>query len=382
MTRKLKADKIFDGYKFVYNHIIELNDEGVIENILEDDGGKDVETFDGILTPGFINCHCHLELSHMKGAIPKHTGLTGFVQEVMRGRAFAPEQIKNTATFYDNYLLQKGVVAVGDICNTTDTIDIKKKSKVQYKNFIEVAGFLPFLAESRMSALLQVYDNFVLHNLDASIVPHAPYSVSWKLFEIINHHSAGKIITMHNQETAEEEVFYREKKGAFTELYTHLKSDISFFVASGKSSLQTVLPYLHSVKNLLLVHNTFTQEEDILFAESFAKENNIDLYWVLCPNANLYIENGLPNLNLFLQHNCNICFGTDSLSSNDDLDILSELRTIKKYFPETDNAILLRAVCSNGASALGYQHLGKFEKGLQPGVNLTDNNLNFVKKIF
>lgn len=382
MTRKLKADRIFDGYRFVDNSILILNDEAMIESIVEDDGDLEVEKYDGILTPGFINCHCHLELSHMKGAISRHTGLTGFVREVMKGRFFKEEEIAASAEKYDAYMWQKGVVAVGDICNTADTIDVKKKSNIQYKNFIEVAGFVPADADKRLERLQLIYEKFIQEGLDAALVPHAPYSVSSKLFSLINAHSAAAVVSMHNQETETEDLFYKEKKGGFTDLYSHLKSDISFFSASGKSSLQTVLPYLYSVENLLLVHNTFTSDEDILFAESFAENNNINIYWVMCPNANLYIENKLPQLNLFVQHNCKIVFGTDSLSSNDDLDVLDELRTIKHYFPETNSEILLKGVCAEAASALGYHQLGKFEKGLQPGVNLIDNNLNFVKKIF
>ncbi len=381
-NRRIKAEKLFDGYHFVTGKILELTDEGIIEDILEDDGNIQAEFFEGILTPGFVNCHCHLELSHLKGMIEKNTGLVGFVQEVMKHRFFSAEKIRSAAEVYDNYMWQKGTVAVGDICNTADTIAVKTDSKIRYKNFIEATGFLPAIAEPRMNAALKVYEAFVENNLEASIVPHAPYSVSKELFHKINQHSAGEVISIHNQETEGEDLFFKERSGGFADLYTIMQADISFFRPSRKSSLATVLPYLASSKKILLVHNTFTKEEDIIFAEDFARKNNIELYWVLCANANLYIEGKLPSVKLFLQHACKICIGTDSLSSNEDLDILSEVRTLRKYFPELKDEILLKAICAQGASALGCDGLGKLQTGLQPGINLIDRYFNFVKKIY
>lgn len=380
--RKIKADKIFDGEKFLYKKILKISLDGEIREICdEQEQDEEVEYFEGIITPGFVNCHCHLELSHLKGAIEKKTGLVAFVQLVMKNRFFDKNKILNAANYYDSLMKQNGIVAVGDICNTVDTITIKQKSAIQYYNFVEVAGFIPATAQKRMDDAMHVATEFLENGLMASVVPHAPYSVSEELFNKINVFSSGKIISIHNQESKEENLFFKKKEGDFIELYKALKTDISFFKKSTISSLQRFLPLLHSAKKILLVHNTFTTEEDILFAEDFCDKNNIALFWVFCPNANLYIEDNLPLIDIFFKNKCNICLGTDSLSSNEELDISSEMRTIKKYFPTLSEEALLKAASLQGAAALGLNHLGMIRKDMKPGINLIDKDFNFIQKI-
>src|SRR3569832_605010 len=92
--RKLKADKIFDGYQFRKDHVLMIKEDGVVEALIPDsEGGEDVVFFQGILSPGFINCHCHLELSHMKGLIPEKTGLVDFVFKVVTERHHSEKEI-------------------------------------------------------------------------------------------------------------------------------------------------------------------------------------------------------------------------------------------------------------------------------------------------
>src|SRR5690349_19610620 len=92
--RKITAPKIFDGYRFLEDHALILSNNSVVEDILPlTDAGGEVETFEGIITPGFINCHCHLELSHMKGKIPEKTGLVDFVFKVVTKRSASEDEI-------------------------------------------------------------------------------------------------------------------------------------------------------------------------------------------------------------------------------------------------------------------------------------------------
>src|ERR1043165_6558773 len=98
---------------------------------------------------------------------------------------------------------------------------------------------------------------------------------------------------------------------------------------------------------LILVHNTFTGEEDIRRALSRA----IEPYWCLCPNANLYIEGRLPDVSLLASKTSQICIGTDSLASNYELSVFSELLILKLYFPRLSWEELLRWGTLNGARA-------------------------------
>lgn len=112
-------------------------------------------------------------------------------------------------------------------------------------------------------------------------------------------------------------------------------------------------------------------EEDIIWANGYAAANGLKLVYCLCINANLYIENKVPPIDLFIKHNCHIVLGTDSYSSNWQLSITKEIESIKKHFPHIPEEIILQWATSSGAKALGWEdELGSFEKGKSPGIIL------------
>src|SRR4030095_11558259 len=96
--RKFKADKLFDGkYLFNDSFVLVSDERGKIENIVPAvDAGDNVQSFNGILTPGLINCHCHLELSHLKNIIPPRTGLITFLKSVVQKRGFNADAIQES----------------------------------------------------------------------------------------------------------------------------------------------------------------------------------------------------------------------------------------------------------------------------------------------
>lgn len=381
--RKFKADFIFDGRKILEKgKVLITNEKGIIESIVNEvEAGDDVQIFRGLLTPGFVNCHCHLELSHMKNVIESGTGLVDFLITVVGKRGFEKEIIAEALVAADAEMYENGIVAVGDVCNTADTLPVKLKSKINYYNFIETIGFTEERAAVLFERFQQLYSDFITAGLlNTSIVPHAPYTISGVMFKLINDFSAGKIVSIHNQETRAENELYRENAGDFFRLYRHLNIDTAFFKAHSKSSLQSYLPLLNKAKALLLIHNTFTTQHDIEFALRESKVNEQDLFWCFCPNANLYIENKFPDIELFAKINCNIILGTDSYSSNQSLNILEEMKTLQKHFPFLETERLLQWATLNGATALEMDNIaGSFEKGKQPGIvlinHLQDKNL-------
>jgi len=90
--------------------------------------------------------------------------------------------------------------------------------------------------------------------------------------------------------------------------------------------------------------------------------------------SNLFIENKLPDINLFLEFSDKIALGTDSLASNKSLSILNEMKQINKVDPTIAFDKLLQWASLNGAKALKIDHhYGSLEKGKTPGVNLISN---------
>ena len=377
--RKFNADLIFDGNDLLdENHVLITDEDGAIKEIvIISDAGDDIEKFDGILSPGFINCHCHLELSHMKALIPERTGLIDFVFKVVTQRHFPEEDILNAIIKAEDEMLQNSIVAVGDICNNTSTLQQKKLQRLAYYNFIEASGWLESVAKTRFKTSMNYYNKFNQQTNNTAIVPHAPYSVSNKLWSLIQPSFQNKTITIHNQETVFEDELFLQASGDFIRMYKLMNIENANFKASGKSSLQTYFSNLKNAQNIILVHNTFTKEEDVLYAKKTAQQNQQQLFWCLCANANLYIENSLPPLELFKKNNCNIVLGTDSLASNWGLNIMDEMKTINKNFPSIDLKELLAWATLNGANALKMdKEFGSFEKGKKPGLVLIDNIIN------
>ena len=138
-----------------------------------------------------------------------------------------------------------------------------------------------------------------------------------------------------------------------------------------KSSALFSMSYLLEAEKILFVHNTYTSKQDLDIIKSYAMASGHEVALCLCPRANLYIENCLPDISLFLQEGMKICIGTDSLASNESLSILDELKTIAKYFPEIPFEILITWATKNGAYFLGMEkQFGTIEKGKKPGLNL------------
>lgn len=379
MYLKFKAPQIFTGTELIdgSDKVLITDAEGVIQGIvLDGEAGEGVQMVEGIVSPGFINAHCHLELSHMKGMIPAKTGLQEFVKQIVALRNVQAEQIQDAIIQAEDEMFANGIVAVGDICNTLDTLDQKGKKRIAYYSFIELYDLDPTRAHDKIVKGLEMQQQFYENCVRASLVPHAPYSVSFNLWKLLSDHFQTHTITMHNQETADENEFFEKKTGAFLDMYVRVNVKLDFFEPTGVSSLQSMIPYLKNAYRTILVHNSFTSEEDV----KKVKQQMPNTFWCLCPNANQYIENAMPPIHLLRKQQVPIVLGTDSYASNWSLHILDEIKTIQKFHPEIPLAEMLGWATLNGARALQMdKHLGSFDKGKKPGViSITDTVKRWV----
>lgn len=401
--RKFQGDRLFTGYELMdTGHVLIVDEEGKVEDIvMAADAGDNIQKFKGIVTPGLINCHCHLELSHLKNVIPPHTGLIEFLCSVVTKRNFDAEVIEGAIVTSEQEMYRNGIVAVGDISNTTDTVEVKSKSKIRWQNFIEVISFTDEKAEENIkhyNSVLEEYNKIRNPRLNdhvgqaksdpdrnrdrSSLVPHAPYSISPKTFKLINELTSGQIISLHNQEHPAEDELYKTGGGDFLKLFNIFGVDQSPFPITGKTSIRSCLPYFKNGQTILLIHNTYMSEEDIQWANEYAKQTGLQLVYCLCPNANLYIEDKLPRIDLFMKHKCRLVLGTDSYSSNWQLSIAKEMQVAAGRETHASLFDVLQWATINGARALRWDdELGSFEKGKKPGVTLLNADTWDSKKL-
>ena len=355
-----------------------VSESGKIKDIIspnsENYSLENAQFYAGALIPGFVNAHCHLELSNLKNKVSRHTKLDGFVEELMSVRSASQEEISSSMKAAEEELFTKGCVAVGDISNGSASFQIKQGSRIQFHTFIERFGLSADVASRSFESGISLLNSLQELNLNGSLSPHAPYSVSDKLIDMIIEHCFDNhsIMTIHHQESHSENDLFQSGQGPMLERFQRMGISASGFNAKGKSSASWLADRIHTNQKIMLVHNTFSNREDVQAIHAKTK----NAYFCLCPKANLYISNALPNLNMLLEEECELIIGTDSLASNDSLDMLDELRTIQNAFPSISSSDLFRWACLNGAKAMGMENnLGSFSIGKTPGiVNISNFN--------
>jgi cytosine/adenosine deaminase-related metal-dependent hydrolase len=343
--------------------------------------GQPAEMLNGILVPGFINTHCHLELSHMKGQVREKKGMAGFISELVPKRnKFSVNEIKAAVAAAEEEMIRNGIVAIGDISNTDHSFEQKAKGNIYYHTFIEVFDLDPSRAQEEFDKGRQLRRQLLTLNLKFanSLVPHAPYSVTPDLYDLLSTVDQ-EITCIHNQESKAENELFNKKSGSLLEMFEGLGYYLDWLEETGKNSIRSSLPYLMRTKNVQLVHNTYTSKKDLGWAMSFEKDpppgsKGLKLYWCTCPNANIYIEDKLPDYKLFIEAGATMTVGTDSYASNWSLSILDELKTIQKRDWHLELPALIQWATKNGAEFLGISKIfGTLEKGKRPGLVLIEN---------
>lgn len=374
--RKITANYLFPASaKPIKKGVLIIDDNGKILGIdsRENHDESSLEIYKGAIVPGFVNTHCHLELSHMKGVAPTGTGLLPFLKTVVSQREVSEAKIMKAIEKGDQEMYDGGIVACGDISNKLDTVATKSKSAIKYYTFVEMFDFMQDDADFFYQGYKAVYDGQSEGNgNEKSASPHAPYTVSKTLFKKINAlNTERKTVSIHNQETTHEDNLFLHKKGDFLEFYKMFNFSLKDFKKTGKTSIHYALENMDPKHRTLFVHNPLTSPEDLKTAMEWNPRNT---FWATCPNANLYIENQLPNYQNFIDADAQVTIGTDSLTSNWQLSVLEEMKTIARFQSYVGLETLVKWATLNGAKALGFdKDLGSFDVGKTPGVNLIKN---------
>ena len=358
----------------ILNGFVEFEDDGtVIRTGQCEDPSSEAVFFKGAVVPGFVNCHCHVELSHLHGKFVKGTGMAGFIDQINALRDWAGREEKvELVRKWMEIMWNRGVSAMADISNDDSSFEVKKSSPMYTRTFLEVFGSEPEMCAGVMREVSELNAISDSMGLDAAPTPHSCYTMSPALLEASAKAGLERgWVSYHSQESMEEEEMIRYGSGAMWD--NRKRASMSTPEPTGKSSLDYFVRRLLNIhpapfnEKILLVHNCCLSQEDIDLARSVM--NNV--YWAVCPLSNKFIHNTLPPVELMRRNGLKITVGTDSLSSNDDYDILAELRCLQENNEGLSFSELLRWACLNGAEFLGKQDvLGSIEAGKKPGLVL------------
>ena len=333
------------------------------------------EILQGALVPGFVNAHCHVELSHLHGKFYKGSGMAGFIDQINALRDWAGREVKQELVQkWMDKMWADGVTAMADISNDDSSFDIKASHNMYTRTFLEVFGSEPEMCEGVMADVTALDALAQEKGIDAAPTPHSCYTMSPALLSASAAAGLAKgYISYHSQESQEEEDLLLTGSGAMYE--NRVRNGMSTPPVTGESSLKYFIDRLASVvsapydQHILLVHNVCLQQDDI----DAAKKVMNNVYWAICPLSNIFIHNALPPIELMRQNDLAIAIGTDSLSSNDDLSMIKEIACIHENFPEVPMNEIFTWASLNGARFLSKEHcLGSIAAGKKPGIVLVN----------
>lgn len=375
MINRIAASWVYplDGEP-IRNGFVEYDEDGKI--VATGQCAEGEEVLEGALVPGFVNGHCHVELSHLHKKFVKGTGMAGFIDQINALRDWAGREKKQELVKeWMDLMWQRGVSAMADISNDDSSFDIKASHPMYTRTFLEVFGSEPEMCEGVMKEVTELNALADSAGIDAAPTPHSCYTMSPQLLSASAAAGLAKgWLSYHSQESQEEEDLLLTGTGAMYE--NRKRSGMSTPPVTGSSSLKYFISRLEEIctapfdGKILLVHNVCLKQDDIDAAKKAMK----NVFWAICPLSNIFIHDALPPVPLMRANGLDIMVGTDSLSSNDDLDIVKELYCIHENFPEVPMNEILTWACLNGARFLAKDDvMGSLTPGKKPGVVLVRN---------
>lgn len=330
----------------------------------------------GAVIPGFVNAHCHSELSHLHRKFRKGTGMAGFIDQINELRDWAGRETKQALVRkWMDKMWEDGVTAMADISNDDSSFIVKASHPMYTRTFLEVFGSEPEMCEGVMKDVSALQSVAADAGIDAAPTPHSCYTMSPQLLTASAAAGLAEgFLSYHSQESQEEEELLRTGTGAMYE--NRKRSGMSTPPVTGESSLRYFIDRLAAARpapydeHILLVHNVCLSQDDIDVA--LRAFNNV--FWAVCPLSNIFIHNALPPIPLMRRNGLQIAVGTDSLSSNDDLDMIKEILCLHTNYPEVPMNEIFRWACLNGARFLGKEEIyGSLTVGKRPGIVLVSD---------
>jgi cytosine/adenosine deaminase-related metal-dependent hydrolase len=377
----VRATHVWTPTGLVRDHVVEVNAEGWIGKVRPAQP-TDPPAERGLLIPGLVNAHAHVELSWLAGRVPGGSGLQPWVGRLLveRARPCTEEERLGAVLGAARAMVSLGTAGISDVCGGPQAS-------------AEVA---PILAQAGLSGVMQCE----LLTLDASLLreriheavdahgeilgaegrivvrpsPHALYSTAPALVRacVLGVPNQATPIgrppaSIHVAEDREELRFLRDGSGAWSAFLDRLHVDWRWWVPPMCSPIDFLEQIGVLGPDLLLVHGVHTMPRDrTLIARSGAS-------LCLCPRSNHHIGGELPDVVALLDAGVRLCLGTDSLASSPDLDVLGEIPILAEACPNVDASVWLFLATEGGATGLRLPHLGRIEAGRAPGLLLLED---------
>lgn len=316
--------------------------------------------------PGLVNAHTHLELSWMRGRIPRTDRFPDWVRsliDIRRGRNEATDPEAQSAIRESIAEARRcGTVLVGDISNTLASATLLARSDVAAVVFRELIGFKSEFVATVADAASRELDVLPRNGtIRYALAAHAPYSVSPQLFRAIRYALMREPFTpcsVHLGESAEEVEFLQSGGGVWRQLLEDLGAWDPTWVTPKCDPVEYLDRMGFVDDRLVAVHGVQLQRRAL---DCLAKRGAT---LVTCPRGNVLTGAGTPPVSAFYKARVRVAVGTDSLASVPDLNLFSELAELRRLAPDVAASAILQSATLNGACALGFDaDFGSIEPG-------------------
>lgn len=313
-----------------------------------------------VLAPGLINAHCHLDYTRLRGEVEYRGSFTEWILQLVAAKQLHPdkEYIGGIQEGLD-LLTRSGTTTVVNIESFPAFIEQIQPTKLRVWWCLELIDLNR--ADEAKAVATGALEFIAAHSIARGgfgFSPHAPYTASAELYRLCAQYARGRNIpvTTHLAESEEEDDMIRCGTGHMYDYFMRAGRDMSDCKRAGPTQLMSEYGVLGP--NCLAAHaNCLTPVEVALLRRT-------GTHVVHCPKSHRFFNRGMPPLNTWKAQGINVCLGTDSMASNDTLNMLDEMQTFGQMFPRMPAQELLELATVSAAKALNQvEKLGRIATG-------------------
>ena len=316
-----------------------------------------VDLGEQVLLPGLINAHCHLDYTMMRSAINAQQSFSQWIARInaIKRSLHEEDYLKAVADGFDE-LKKSGVTTVANIESVPELMLRMPPPPIRTWWFYELIDIRNCIAtEELVAGALLFFQKDTGWLGGRGLSPHSPYTASPELYRLANACGIGLAmpLTTHMAESREEDEMFRNGKGLLFEFMASIGRDMRD--CGHGSSTRNMLANKLVGPGWIIAHVNGLDEEDIdlLAAPGLAGT----IHFVHCPRSHNYFNHPAFAFRKFHDRGLPISLGTDSLASNDSLNLFAEMQTVERNEPWLEAGELLKTVTLNPARALGQEGL-------------------------
>ena len=340
-------------------------DVGKFSDILKRHSGQEVvDLGDQALLPGLINAHCHLDYTCLRGKIPRQKSFTDWIRAINAEKAKL--SAKDYVTSINEGFAEAKRFGTTTIANLTAFPELISQIESPIRTWW-FAELIDVRDPSRANEMVDLAVAKLKSQEHWGLAPHAPFTASANLYQRCEETARREdiLLTTHLAESREEMLMYRDRSDALYQFLKEIGRDMSECgrgtpLNRFSETVRDSSASLGMTEKWMLVHLNELEKNDFGLLTKTSKNFSV----VHCPRSHRYFGHSPFQFEKLRELGFNICLGTDSLASNDDLSLFAEIRAFQKEFPDVPPEEIFRMVTVNAARALRQENaLGKIRPG-------------------